>query len=466
MLGFVRRVPVVGATTGPSVRPVAAGSGRGAIILRVADNLVAPLRRGVVESTESDSGARMPFALVALSVCSFAIGTTEFVITGLLPQIAGDFHVTIATAGLLISGYALGVVVGAPLVTAGITRLPRKGVLLGLLVLFVAGNLLSAASPGYGVLLAGRVVAALCHGAFLGVASVVAAKLAAPERQARAIAGMLAGLTVTNVVGVPLGTFVGQQFGWRATFLAVACLGLLGMAGIAALVPRMPVPAGAGVRAELAAFRHGQVWLALAMTALGFGAVYAPFTYVAPLLTGVAGFPATAVPWLLVLFGAGLVVGNLLGARAADRRLMTTVVVALAVLTAVLVVFDHTAHGRTWAAVTLFALGVVGFATVPAFTSRVLTAANTASSNTLASSAAVAAFNLGNAAGAFLGGRAIAAGGGYAAPTLVGAAMAAAALVTALASAAWSAARPAPVPGPAATARGAADTGQVQRDAQ
>src|ERR1700742_1594560 len=155
----------------------------------------------------------MPFALIALSVCSFAIGTTEFVITGLLPQIAGDFHVTIATAGLLISGYALGVVVGAPLVTAGIARLPRKGVLLGLLVLFVVGNLLSAAAPGCGVLLAGRVVAALCHGASLGVASVVAADLVGPDRQARAIAGMLAGLTVANVVGVPLGTLVGQYFG-------------------------------------------------------------------------------------------------------------------------------------------------------------------------------------------------------------------------------------------------------------
>src|ERR1700753_2437975 len=167
----------------------------------------------------------MPLALIALSICSFAIGTTEFVITGLLPEIAADFHVGIATAGLLVSGYALGVVVGAPLVTAGIARLPRKGVLLGLLVLFVAGNLMSAGAPGYGVLLAGRVVAALCHGAFLGVASVVAANLVAKERQARAIAGMLTGLTVANVVGVPMGTFIGQHFGWRSTFLAIAGLG-------------------------------------------------------------------------------------------------------------------------------------------------------------------------------------------------------------------------------------------------
>jgi DHA1 family inner membrane transport protein len=402
----------------------------------------------------------MPLALIALSICSFAIGTTEFVITGLLPEIAADFHVGIATAGLLVSGYALGVVVGAPLVTAGIARLPRKGVLLGLLVLFVVGNLMSAAAPDYAVLLAGRVVAALCHGAFLGVASVVAANLVAKERQARAIAGMLTGLTVANVVGVPMGTFIGQHLGWRSTFLAIVGLGLLGMAGIAALVPSMPVPVGAGVRAELGAFRHGQVWLALAMTALGFGAVYAPFTYIAPLLTGVAGYSAAAVPWLLVLFGTGLVIGNLLGARAADRRLMTTIILLLVVLTGLLVLFDRTAHGRTSAAVTLFALGVVGFATVPAFTSRVLSTAGTTGSNTMASSAAVAAFNLGNATGAYLGGRAIASGHGYAAPTLVGAAMAAAAVVTALVSAAT--ARPAPVHRPGLRR----DAGQMQGDAE
>lgn len=376
----------------------------------------------------------MPLALIALSVCSFAIGTTEFVITGLLPQIAADCHVSIATAGLLVSGYALGVVVGAPLVTAAIAALPRKSVLLGLLVLFVVGNLMSGVAPGYALLLTGRIVAALCHGAFLGVASVVAANLVGPERQARAIAGMLTGLTVANVVGVPMGTFLGQQFGWRSTFLVIAGLGVLGMIGVAALVPSTRAPRDAGVRAELGAFRHARVWLALAMTALGFGAVYAPFTYVAPLMTAVAGFSSAAVPWLLILFGTGLVIGNIVGARAADWRLMTTIVAALAVLIAILLTFDRTAHAQTPAAVTLFALGVVGFATVPAFTSHVLTAARTTSANTMASSAAVAAFNLGNATGAYLGGRVIAAGHGFAAPTLVGAAMATAALLTAVVS--------------------------------
>jgi DHA1 family inner membrane transport protein len=206
------------------------------------------------------------------------------------------------------------------------------------------------------------------------------------------------------------------------------------MIGVGVLVPSMPAPKNSGVRAELGAFRHARVWLALAMTALGFGAVYAPFTYIAPLLTGVAGFSSAAVPWLLILFGTGLVIGNLVGARAADWRLMTTIRVLLAVLIVILLMFDHTAHARTPAAVTLFALGVVGFATVAAFTSNVLTAAGTTSANTMASSAAVAAFNLGNATGAYLGGVVIAAGQGYAAPTLVGAAMAGAALLGAMLS--------------------------------
>jgi DHA1 family inner membrane transport protein len=403
-----------------------------------------------------------PLALFALAVSAFAIGTTEFVITGLLPEVADGFGVSIPTAGLLVSGYALGVVVGAPLVTAAVARLPRKPVLLGLLVLFVTGNLLSALAGDYAVMLAGRVVAALCHGAFFGVGSVVAAGLVAPDKKARAIAGMFTGLTLANVAGVPLGTLLGQHLGWRATFWVVAALGVLGMAGIAALVPAMPVPGDAGVRGELAAFRRAQVWLALAMTALGFGAVYAPFTYVEPLMTEVAGFAPSGISGLLVLFGCGLVVGNVIGARGADRRLMTTIITLLIALTGVLVVFFFAAHAKLPAAVTLFMLGVIGFATVPAFTSRVLTAAGRDSitaagrdsitaagrdsitaagrGNTLASSAAVAAFNLGNATGAYLGGLVVPAG--YRAPSLVGAAMAAGALVVAVISAGVAAVRP------------------------
>ena len=378
---------------------------------------------------------RTGLALGALAAGAFAIGTTEFVIVGVLPEVGRSFHVTVAAAGLLVSGYALGVVIGAPLVTMAVVRLPRKKVLLGLLMLFVAGNLVCASAPGYPVMMAGRVIASLCHGAFFGVGSIVAAGLVAPARRARAIAAMFSGLTFASVAGVPLGTLLGQDFGWRSTFFAVAGLGAAGMAAIAAWVPAVAVGPGAGVRAELAAFRRGQVWLALAMTALGFGAVYAPFTYVVPMMTSVAGFAPSSVIWLLVLFGAGFAVGNAIGARAADWRLMGSLTVLLVLLTGVLALFSRTARSEVPAALTLFVLGAVAYATVPGFTSRVISSSGGTASNTVASSAAVAAFNLGNAAGAYLGGRVIAAGFGLTSPSVVGAAMAAAAVLVALTSA-------------------------------
>lgn len=374
----------------------------------------------------------MPLALLALAISAFAIGTTEFIVTGLLPDIAGDLTVSIPTAGLLVTGYALGVVVGAPILTAAATRMRRKPVLLGLLVLFVVGNAVSALAPTYGWMMTGRVVAALCHGAFFGVGSVVAAGLVAPERRAAAIAMMFTGLTLANVVGVPLGTLVGQAYGWRATFWVVAALGVAGAAGVLALVPNTPPDPTASLRGELAAFRRPQVWLALGMTALGFGGVFASFTYIAPMMTDVAGFPAGAITWLVLVFGAGLVAGNLAGARAADRALMPTLVVLLAALTVVLAVFTVTAASPVAAVITLAAVGFVGFATVPGLQARVLDAAGTA--GTLASAANIAAFNLGNAVGAWLGGVVIAAGFGLTAPNLVGAGMAAAGLVVALVS--------------------------------
>ncbi|WP_433291803.1 MFS transporter [Pseudonocardia sp. CA-142604] len=372
----------------------------------------------------------MPLALLALAISAFAIGTTEFVITGLLPDIATGFAVDIPTAGLLVSGYALGVVIGAPLLTAAATKLRRKPVLLGLMGLFIAGNVGSALAGSYTEMMAGRVVAALCHGAFFGVGSVVAAGLVAPQRRAAAIAMMFTGLTVANVLGVPLGTVVGQAFGWRATFWMVAALGVVGALGILALVPDRPADPASNLRVELAAFRRPQVWLALGMTALGFGGVFASFTYVAPIMTEVAGFPAGALTWLLLVFGAGLVVGNLAGARAADRALMPTLVVLLAALAAVLAIFAVTAASPIPAVATLAAVGFVGFATVPGLQTRVMEAAGSA--GTLASAANIAAFNLGNAAGAWLGGVAIAAGFGLTSPDIVGAIMAAAGLAVAL----------------------------------
>jgi len=377
-------------------------------------------------------------ALAALAIGTFAIGMTEFVITGLLPEIAADLHVSIPRAGLLVSGYALSVVFGGPVVTGLVARRGRKPVLIALLAFFVAGNVISAVATGYGVMLGGRIVAALCHGAFIGFATIVAADLVAPERRSSAIAAMLSGLTLANVAGVPLGTLLGQQLGWRATFWTMAFLGLLAAVAAAAFVPSSSRTTNGApllpVRAQLAAFGTARVWLALAMTALAFGAVYAPFTYVAPLMTDVAGFSAGALPWLLAFFGLGLVLGNVVGARAADRWLMPAIVAASGAMLVVLITFSWTAHFRWPAAITLFVLGVVAYATVPGLTTRVVTSADGAGQNLLASSAAVSAFNLGNAAGAYLGGLAIEAGWGYASTPLVGAAMEAGALAVAVAS--------------------------------
>ncbi|MBB5959986.1 DHA1 family inner membrane transport protein [Saccharothrix tamanrassetensis] len=372
----------------------------------------------------------MPLALVALAIGAFGIGTTEFVIVGLLPQVASDLNVSIPSAGLLVSGYALSVVVGAPLITAGGSRLPRKKLLVGLMALFILGNVLSAVADSYALLMVGRVVAALCHGAFFGVGAVVASGLVAPERRARAIALMFTGLTVANVLGVPMGTALGQEFGWRSTFWAVTLLGVVGLVGIIALVP--PQPASDGLRGELEVFRRPGVWLALGTTALGFGAVFASFTYIAPMMTEVAGFSPGAVTWLLVLFGAGLCVGNVVGGRAADRSLMPSLYAILAALAAVLVAFVFTAQSQLLGAITIALLGVAGFATVAPLQTRVLQQAEGAPA--LASAANIAAFNLGNAAGAWFGGVAIDAGFGYTAPNWVAALMALAALGVAIAS--------------------------------
>ncbi|MFE5588219.1 MFS transporter [Kitasatospora sp. NPDC056531] len=376
----------------------------------------------------------MPLALLALAIGAFGIGTTEFVIMGLLPEIAGDYGVSIPTAGLLVTGYAIGVVIGAPLMTVLGTRISRKTMLTLLMGLFTVGNLVSATAPGFGLMLAGRIVASLAHGAFFGIGSVVAAELVAPQKKAGAIATMFTGLTVANIVGVPLGTFIGQAVGWRTTFAAVAVLGVVGLLGIAKLVPAVPRAEGAHLRRELTAFRNPQVLLAMAMTVLGFGGVFAAITYIAPMMTHVAGYSDGAVTWLLVLFGVGMFLGNLLGGRFADRKLMPLLYTTLGGLAVVLGLFTLTAHDKIAAAVTITLVGALGFATVPPLQKRVLDQAHGAP--TLASAVNIGAFNLGNALAAWLGGTVITAGLGYTAPNWVGALLAAAALVLAF----WSAA--------------------------
>lgn len=373
----------------------------------------------------------MPLALLALAIGGFGIGLTEFVIMGLLPQVAADFGVSEAVAGYLISGYALAVAIGAIGLTVLMARLDRKKALLALMVLFIIGNLLSALAPNYGIMLTGRIVAALCHGAFFGIGSVVAAGLVAPSRQAAAISMMFAGLTTANVLGVPLGTFLGQAAGWRSTFWAITVIGIIALIGIAVLVPATGRPkAGAGMVAEFKIFRSGQVWASILITVVGYGGMFGAFSYIAFTLTGVTGFAESTVPWLLVLFGVGLFIGNMLGGRAADRNLGLTLLVLLVGLVVILTAFWLMAGSKPATLAALVLMGGFGFATVPGMQRRIMRHSQQAP--TLGSGANIAAFNIGNAFGAWAGGLAITAGFGYSSPLLVGAFVTAAGLVVLL----------------------------------
>ncbi|MEU5727008.1 MFS transporter [Micromonospora sp. NPDC047738] len=374
---------------------------------------------------------KLPLGLLALAIGGFGIGLTEFVIMGLLPEVATDFAVTESAAGWLISGYALSVAVGAIGLTAAVTRFNRKHVLTGLMLLFVAGNLASALAGTYELMMVGRILAALSHGAFFGIGSVVAASLVAPSRQAAAIAMMFTGLTAANVLGVPFGTFLGQQLGWRSTFWAITAIGVVALVGMAALVPSQTATASTGgLRHEVKAFAHPQVWFSLLITVLGFGGMFGAFTYIAYTLTEVSGFAAATVPWLLVLFGVGLFAGNTLGGKAADRSVPATLTAVLAALTTVLVIFAVTAPSQIMTVVSLALMGAFGFATVPGLQMRIMQYAGQAP--TLASGANIAAFNVGNALGAWIGGVTITAGLGYTSTLWDGAALSFAGLLVLL----------------------------------
>ncbi|MFG2657158.1 MFS transporter [Streptomyces sp. NPDC048425] len=365
----------------------------------------------------------MPLALLALAVGAFGIGTTEFVMMGLLPNVADDLHISIPSAGHLVSAYALGVVSGAPLLAALTARMPRRRVLVALMVLFVAGNAVSAAAPDYHLLMAARFVSGLPHGAFFGVGAVVATSLVAPERKARSVSLMFLGLTVANVIGVPIATLMGQQLGWRATFLAVSAIGL---AAIAALLLLVPADHGhgetGGLRGELKALGSLPVWLSLGTTVAGFGALFAAYSYVTPMLTGTAGFAEASVTLLLALFGVGATAGNLLGGRLADRSLRGTLFGGLVSLGVVLALFPVLMRAEWSAAVAVVLLGTAAFITGSPLQLMVMEKAAAAPS--LASSANQAAFNLANAGGAWIGGLALAAGFGLTSPAVAGAGLA------------------------------------------
>ncbi|HSI42035.1 MAG TPA: MFS transporter [Xanthobacteraceae bacterium] len=368
----------------------------------------------------------MPLPLLALAMASFGIGTTEFVIMGLLPEVAADLGVSIPAAGLLVTGYALGVVVGAPVVAIITNGLPRKATLIGLSSVFVIGNLLCAIAPDYWTLMAARVVTAFCHGAFFGIGAVVAADLVAPGQRASAIALMFAGLTLANVLGVPLGTALGQAFGWRSTFWAVVLIGLLAVAAIALWVPAAIPHKRANIVQEFGVLGRPQVLLAMAMSVMASASLFTVFTYIAPLLREVTGISGNAVTVVLLLFGVGITIGNFLGGRLADWKLMPSLMAIFIGLAAVLVVLVFTSPFEALAVATVFVWGVLVFAVVAPIQIRVVDSAYGAPN--LASTLNQGAFNLGNAAGAWIGGAGLTLGLHYQDLPWVGAALAVGAL--------------------------------------
>ncbi|MFH9607691.1 MFS transporter [Streptomyces sp. NPDC017448] len=364
----------------------------------------------------------MPLALLALAVSAFGIGTTEFVMMGLLPNVADDLDTSVPTAGYLVSAYAIGVVLGAPLLTGLGSRIPRKKMLLLLMAVFTVGNLASALAPDFGWLIAGRLLAGLPHGAFFGVGAVVAARLVTEGRQARAVATMFLGLTVANIVGVPAATLLGQHLGWRATFLVVAAIGLAAMAALARLVPHIPVEAHQDVRREVRALGNRQVVLGLLTAVFGFAGVFAVYAYLSTMTTKAMGFGESAVTPVLALFGIGMTLGALAAGPLTDRALRPTLYGSLGALAVVLAVFPFVVHVRWAALVLVVLLGAVGFMTTTPLQMLVMNKAKDAP--TLASASNHSAFNLANAGGAWLGGAAIAAGWGWTSPAPVGAALA------------------------------------------
>lgn len=370
--------------------------------------------------------------LIALSIGAFGIGVTEFAPMGLLPTIAAGLGVSIPTAGLLISAYALGVMIGAPLMTLMTGRVPRRTLLIALAGIFTLGNLLAAVSDGYAMLLAARVLTSFNHGAFFGVGSVVAASLVPPQRQAGAVAAMFMGLTIANVIGVPLATWAGEHLGWRAAFWGISGLGVATMISLRLTLPDLPAPEGNHALAELRVLTRGKVIGALALTVIGSSAMFTVFTYISPILREVTHASLGFITAMLVTYGIGLTVGNWLGGRFADRSVDRTLAVTLAALSAILVAFALIMPSAPASAVLIFLWGVASFALVPPLQVRVMTAA--ADAPNLASSVNIGAFNLGNAFGAALGGGVIALGWGYPVVALAGAATSAVGLLAVLLS--------------------------------
>jgi len=361
-------------------------------------------------------------AIFALAMGGVGIGVTEFTMMGLLKEVEQGLGISTPEAGHLISAYALGVVVGAPLLAAVGAKLPRKSLALGLLLFFTVANLTSFMAPDYGSMLVSRFAAGLPHGAFFGVAAVIAASLVPPTRRGWAISMVMAGLSVSNVVGVPFATWLGQTFGWRLLFVLVGAIGLVALLMVWKFVPFQAAHPDASIRRELGALKRLQVWLALLVGIVGFGGFFATYTYIAHTMTAVAGIPSGLLPLVVALYGLGMVAGNIVGGRLADKSVMGTLYRVLPAIAVALVVYAVAAHWPWSAMVMVFVVGASGSMLIPALQTRLLDASPDAPS--LASSLNHAALNVANALGAFLGGLVIALGWGFVAPALVGAVLA------------------------------------------
>jgi MFS transporter, DHA1 family, inner membrane transport protein len=367
-------------------------------------------------------------AVLALALGGFGIGTTEFVAMGLLPDIAASLGITEPTAGHVISAYALGVVVGAPVIAALGARVPRKTLLLGLMAVFTLGNLASVVAPTYETLVAARFVAGLPHGAFFGVAALVAGHLMGPQNRAKAVAHVMCGLTVATVLGVPLASWLGQALGWRSAFGLVVVIGAATLTALWYwLPPRLREMHVTSPLTELGALKRVQVWLALAVGMIGFGGMFAVYSYISTTMTDVAGLPRALVPVALMVFGVGMVVGNLVGGRLADKSVIRGLYLSMGALGTVLALFVLAAHNAWTAMPVLFTIGAAGSAVGPALQTRLMDVAHGA--KTLAAALNHSALNIGNATGAWVGGLVIAAGYGYTAPAAAGALLAAAGII-------------------------------------
>lgn len=349
--------------------------------------------------------------ILALALASFGIGTTEFVIMGLLPDVALDLGVSIPDAGLLVTGYALGVTFGAPFLAIATARMDRRRALLLLMSIFILGNFLCAIAPDYWLLMAARVVTAFCHGAFFGLGAVVASNLVAPHKRVQAIALMFSGLTLANVLGVPFGTALGQELGWRSTFWAVVAIGVFAAIALYIALPRKITHSTGSLWLEAKSLGKTQVLLAMLISVLASASLFSVFTYITPMLIEITGITPRQVTYVLLLFGVGLTVGNYIGGRLGDWRLMPAIIIAFALLIAILAVFTETLTSAIPAVITVMLWGVVAFALVSPLQMRVVNEASDAPN--LASTLNQGAFNLGNAGGAWFGGIAITQGVSY-----------------------------------------------------